>query len=32
LASPLRDIIRSRHASGDERQLSALEVALELVT
>jgi hypothetical protein len=30
LVSPLRDIIRSRTAAGDERQLSALEAALEL--
>jgi hypothetical protein len=28
--SPLRDIIRSRTAAGDRRQLHALEVALEL--
>jgi hypothetical protein len=29
-ASPLRDIIRSRLAAGDDRQLPALEAALEL--
>jgi hypothetical protein len=30
LVSPLRDIIRSRLAAGDERQLPALQAALEL--
>jgi transcriptional regulator with XRE-family HTH domain len=30
LVSPLRDIIRSRTAAGDQRQLPALEAALEL--
>ena len=30
LVSPLRDIIRSRLAAGDERQLPALEATLEL--
>lgn len=30
LVSPLRDIIRSRLAAGDERQLPALEAVLEL--
>ena len=30
LVSPMRDIIRSRLAAGDERQLPALEAVLEL--
>ncbi|MEI7761376.1 MAG: hypothetical protein WCJ67_11530 [Thermoleophilia bacterium] len=30
LVSPLRDIIRSRTAAGDQRQLPALEAALDL--
>lgn len=32
LVSPLRDIIRSRTAAGDQRQLPALETALELAS
>jgi hypothetical protein len=32
LVSPLRDVIRSRHASGDDRQLPALEAAFELAS
>ena len=32
LVSPLRDIIRSRIAAGDQRQLPALEAALELTS
>jgi hypothetical protein len=32
IVSPLRDIIRSRVAAGDDRQLPALEAALELAS